>query len=229
MATAQNKKLATAVAATIAGPILTLAFSHGETLTVDANSLTPDIQQQAMMHGLKQKLIDAAAIARDPDTGRTATIADKFNAVKEVFDRITLPEGSTWNKARGNGDGTTTGNKGGLLARAMMRITSKSRAEITAFLDAKSKDEIAALRKNPRIAEVIAQLQVEQANTSGVDSDALLDSLMEGGGMDVEAEDDDGEAPNGDDNADADDSEVPPVDAAAAKKSRAKRAPAPAA
>jgi len=202
MATAQNKKLATAVAATIAGPILTLTFSNGMALTVDANALTPDIQQQAMMHGLKQKLIDAAAIARDPETGRTATIDDKYNAVFEVYNRITLPEGSTWNKSRTNGE--STGNKGGLLARAMMRITSKSRAEITAFLDAKTKEEIAALRKNPRIAEVIAQLQVETANTSGVDSDALLDGLMSGGGMDVQDGDNE-------DNNEPDDETPPPA------------------
>lgn len=178
MATA-NKKLATAVSATIAGPILTLRFSNGEQLAVDANALSPDIQQQAMMHGLKQKLIDAAAIARDPETGRTATIDDKFNAVREVYDRITAAEGSTWNKARGNGE--SGGNKGGLLVRAMMRLTSKSRDAIIEFLDAKTKEELAALRKNPRIAEIIAQLQVENANTNGVDSDALLDALMDGG------------------------------------------------
>jgi hypothetical protein len=178
MATAQNKKLATAVAATITGPLLTLRFSNGEQLSVDANALSPDIQQAAMMHGLKQKLIDAAAIARDPETGRTATIDDKFAAVREVFDRITAADGSTWNKARGTGE--SGGNKGGLLVRAMMRLTSKSREAIIAFLDEKSKDELAALRKNPRIAEIIAQLQLEQANTNGIDSDSLLDSLMDG-------------------------------------------------
>jgi len=178
MATA-NKKLSTAVSATISGPILTLAFSNGQKLTVDANALSPEIQQAAMMHGLKQKLIDAAAIARDPDTGRTATIEDKYNAVHEVYVRITATDGSTWNKARGNGEGASSA-KGGLLVRAMMRLTSKSRDAIIAFLDGKSKEELAALRKNPRVAEIIAQLQLEQANTNGVDSDKLLDALMDG-------------------------------------------------
>ena len=209
MASAQNKKLATAVAATIAGPILTLRFSNGQTLAVDANALSPDIQQQAMMHGLKQKLIDAAAIARDPDTGRTATIDDKFAAVRDVYDRITAADGSTWNKIRANGE--AGGNKGGLLARAMMRLTSKSRTEITEFLDAKSKDEIAALRKNPRIAEIIAQLQVEQANTSDVDSDALLDSLMMGGGNDVGGDDDSDDGTDTDSDEDGDDSDAPHI------------------
>jgi len=193
MATAQNKKLATAVSAEIAGPILSLTFANGERLTVDSLSLSPEIQHAAMMHGLKQKLIDAAAIARDPDTGRTATITDKYNAVLDVYNRITLPEGSTWNKARGNGEGG--GNKGGLLLRAVMRLTSKSRADAMAWLEARSKDEVASLRKNPRIVEIIAQLQVETANTTGVDSDALLDTLMVGGGMDVEADDGSEEQP----------------------------------
>lgn len=171
------KKANTAVSAAITGPLLTLTFANGRTLKLDSNALTPDIIQSAIMHGLKQKLIDAAAIGRNPDTGATATIDDKFNAVNEIFQRIT-GDAPTWNKIRVGGEG---GNKGGLLVRAMMRLTSKARDTITEYLNGLSKEEVAALRKNPRVVEVIAQLQAEQANDSGVDSDALLDGLMDGG------------------------------------------------
>lgn len=216
MATAQNKKLATAVAATIAGPILTLKFANDSILTIDANALTPDIQQQAMMHGLKQKLIDAAAIARDPETGRTATIDDKYNAVYEVYQRITAAEGSTWNKARGNGEGGNS-NKGGMLLRAVMRLTSKSRADAMAWLEARSKEEVAALRKNPRIMEIMAALQVESANTNGIDSDSLLEGFMEGAELSGEEEEEEGSEEGNDDDLD----DVPPVDVAAAAKAQA--------
>lgn len=177
MATATPKKSATAVAAALNahGNVLTLTFANGETLTVDSTTLDPTIAQAALMHGLKQKLIDAAAISRDPETGRTATIDDKYAAVRTVFDRITRAENPSWNIIRGTSEG---GNKGGLLVRAMMRLTSKSRDEITSFLEDKSKEEMAALRKNPRIEEIMSQLRAESANTSGIDSDSLLDGLM---------------------------------------------------
>ena len=194
MATAP-KKLATAVTATITDTgALSVVFSNGKSMLVHPNMLLPEITAHAVLHGLKQKLVDAAAIGRDPDTGRTATIDDKYNAVKEVFDRITGANGATptWNKVRTDGNGSKPGT-GGLLVRAMMMITNKPRDFILATLEAKTKEEIAALRKNPRIVEAIAKLQIEQANTSGIDSDALLDSLLDGStemdtAMDADAE-----------------------------------------
>lgn len=203
------KKTATAVAAAINGSLLTLTFSNGEALTVNASTLSDGIREAAIMHGLKQKLVDAAAIGRDPDTGRTATIDDKFAAVREVFDRITGPA-PTWNKVRVDGESTAAG-KGGLLVRAMMRLTSKSREFILDTLDKKTKEEVAALRKNPRIVEIIAQLQSEQANTNGIDSDALLDGLMDGSAMAASGDEGDDE-PEADDTASDDEPEQEPVD-----------------
>jgi hypothetical protein len=204
MATATPKKTSTAVAAAIDGTRLTLAFSNGESLTLDSATLSQEIYHAAAMHGLKQKLVDGAAIARDPETGRTATIVDKFNAVREIFDRITGANGETpaWNKIRGNGE---SGNaKGGLLVRAMMRITTKSKDEITAYLDKLSKEEVAALRKNPRVVEMIRLIQAENTDTSKVDTDALLDGLMEGHNGDTDEE----EGEDGDSDSDSDETDA---------------------
>lgn len=186
MATATPKKTVTAVSATLNahGDVLHLTFANGETLSVDSKALDPAIAQAALMHGLKQKLIDAAAISRDPETGRTAAIDDKYAAVRTVFDRITRADNPSWNIIRGTGEGG--GNKGGLLVRAMMRLTGKSREEIMAFLEDKTKEEVAALRKNPRIEEIMSQLRAESANTSGIDSDSLLDGLMGDSGNDLD-------------------------------------------
>lgn len=177
--TTTAKKTTTAVEAAIAGNILTLTFAHGAVLTVNADDLAPEIRNAAILHGLKQKLVDAAAIGRDLVTGRTATIEDKYNAVREVFDRITRTDGTaTWNKVRG-GEGTAT-PKGGLLVAAMMRITGRDHAAVTAYIEGMSKEQVAALRKNSRVVETIAAIQSERTKTGGVDSDALLDGLMSG-------------------------------------------------
>lgn len=148
---------------------LILTFSDGRELSMHPATLAPSIIEAATLHGLKQKLVDAAAIARNPDTGRSATIADKYDAVKEVFDRITQPNG-TWNKIRGDG----TGNTSGLLVRAIMQLKNLSREKVEAFLGTKSKEEKAELTKNPKIAAIIVTLR---AVNPAIDTDAMLDDL----------------------------------------------------
>ncbi len=162
-----TNKTTPAISAIIAGNVLRLDFSNGETLSVDAGTLSDDIVRQGLMHGLKQKLVDAAAIVRNPDTGRSATVADKFDAVKEVYDRLLAGE---WNKTREGGP------TGGLLLRALMTFQGKDRETVKAWLDTKTDDQKAALRKNPKIAAIIATLKPEP-KTEGIDTDALLDEL----------------------------------------------------
>ena len=152
-------------------PMLTLSFSSGETLTLEPRNLTGSIQMQAMLHGLKQKLVDAAAISRNPDTGRSATIDDKYNAVREVYDRLLA---GNWNKGRG--DGSSSGN-GGLLFRALCQMyPGKTPEALRAFLDGKTKSECAALRATPKIAAIIDTLR---APSGDVDTDDLLAELGE--------------------------------------------------
>lgn len=165
-----TKTLPAIAAEVMANGILQLDFANGEQLRIDPAALSDTIRMDAMLHGLKQKLVDAAAIARNKDTGRSATIDDKFDAVKEIYDRITSPNG-TWNKVRGDG---TAGS--GLLVRALMQLMDKTRSEIEAFLEPKSKEQRAALMVNPRVAPIIAQLKAQSVDKD-VDSDAMLEEL----------------------------------------------------
>ena len=149
---------------------LTLAFSNGETLTIQLRDLTTTMLEQAALHGLKQKLVDAAAISRNPDTGRSATIDDKYNAVREVYDRLLSGQ---WNKNRESG-----AVKGGLLFRALcMFYPDKTPEAIRTFLEAKTAEQKTALRKVPKIAAIIATLKDDDTDAGGVDTDALLDEL----------------------------------------------------
>lgn len=159
------------ITADIYGTVLTLTFNNGEELRVDAATLPDDIRTAAMMHGLKQKCIDGAAIARNTDTGRSATVQDKFEAVKEIVDRLTGPAPS-WNKTR-EGESASQAN---LLVRAIMRLQDKPRDVVVAWLEGKDKDQKAALRKNPKVAEMIAQIQRENAGDTSA-TDAMLDEL----------------------------------------------------
>ena len=151
---------------------LVLEFRHGEVLRIHPESLAPEIQRAAMLHGLKQKLVDAAAISRDTATGRAATITTKYEAVREIFDRIT-GENPSWNKPRAGG----AGGQGGLLARAIARYKSVPVEAAKAYLDRLTDAQKQALRVDPRIATVINELRAESAKPAGIDTDALLGGL----------------------------------------------------
>jgi len=160
------------IESTISQNTLTLAFDNGKILTMRDTDLSESVREMALMHGLKQKLVDAAAISRNPDTGRSATTEDKYNAVREVYDRLLSGQ---WNKQREGGAG---GNSGGLLFRALSRLyAAKTPEQIRAFLEAKSDAEKATLRKLPAVAAIIEQLRAESAKTDGIDGAALLAGL----------------------------------------------------
>lgn len=159
------------ITAAIDGQALTLSFANGETLTLRADALNTDIQQQAMLHGLKQKLVDAAAISRNPETGRAASVEDKFQAVKTVYDRLLAGQ---WNATREGGGAT-----GGLLLQALCRMYAgrKTPDELKAFLADKTDAEKTALRKNPRVAAIIEEIRAETGKAASIDTDGLLDEL----------------------------------------------------
>ena len=162
---------------------LVLEFRHGEVLRAHPETLAPEIQRAAMLHGLKQKLVDAAAISRDTTTGRAATIVTKYDAVKEIFDRITGAGGEapSWNKPRAGG----AGGQGGLLARAIARYKNVEVAAAKAYLDRLTDAQKQALRVDPRIATIINELRMESAKPAGIDTDALLGGLDDlGAGLD---------------------------------------------
>ena len=154
---------------------LILEFRHGETLRVHPETLNPEIQRAALLHGLKQKLVDAAAISRDTATGRAATIVTKYEAVKEIFDRITGAGGEapSWNRPRAGG----AGGQGGLLARAIARYKNVEVSAAKAYLDRLTDAQKQALRVDPRIATIINELRMESAKPAGIDTDALLGGL----------------------------------------------------
>ena len=160
-----------AISAEIVGDTLSLMFANGERLEVVAGNLTPEIRDYATMHGLKQKLVDAAAISRNPDTGRAATVADKYDAVKAVFDRL---QAGQWNAPREG-----AGASGGLLFRALCRMYAGKKDEeaIREFLEGKTDAEKTALRKNPKVAAIIDEIRAESGKAASIDTDELLDEL----------------------------------------------------
>ena len=167
--TTETTKRTPAITAAIDGYVLTFTGDNGRVLTLDAETLAREVWDAAVMHGLKQKIGDAAAISRNPETGRSATTDDKFDAMAEVLNRLMA---GAWNKPRESGDGA---GAGGLLFKALCRVKAdKTPAEVKAYLDGRTKEEQAALRKVPVIAAAIDAIRAEAAKAAGIDGEALL-------------------------------------------------------
>ena len=147
--------------------VLVIEFAHGKRIEVRPVELVASVQEQALFHGLKQKLVDAAAISRNPETGRSASIEDKYQAVKTVYDRLIAGH---WNAVRGEG-GT-----GGLLFAALCRMYAgrKTEDELREWLGTKDKKAQAELRKNPKVAAIIEQIKAER----GADDDDVGEELL---------------------------------------------------
>lgn len=172
MTTTNDTKRTPAITAEIVGTTLTFRGDNGQAISIDAMSLTPEIREAAMMHGLKQKIGDAGAISRNPDTGRSATTADKLAAMGEVRERLLS---GAWNKGRESGDGT---GSGGLLFRALCRVKAdRTPEQIRAYLGGLDKAQQAALRKVPAVAAAIDAIRAESAKAGDIDGEDLLAML----------------------------------------------------
>lgn len=171
MANAKQAAIAATINSKTTDPSLKLEFAHGEELTLRVSDLSPEIARYALLHGLKQKLVDAAAISRNPETGQPASIDDKFKAVSLVLNRLVKEQ--QWNAPREGGGG------GGILFRALVELYEGRRTpdEIKEFLGSKSDAEKTALRRNSKVAAIIERIRVETGKAANIDTDELLSEL----------------------------------------------------
>lgn len=147
-------------------------LADGTSIDIRLGDLAPEIRHALMVHGLKQKVADAAAIPRDTETGRSATDGEKCRAMRAVADRIVA---GVWTAARGEGGGAPRS----LLQRALERLyPQRTREQIATYLGTLDKKQQSALRMSPKVAPIIAGLRDEAATRGEVDTDALLDGLM---------------------------------------------------
>lgn len=144
-------------------------FSDKTSLSIDVGALTPEIRNQLIVHGLKQKIVDAAAIGRDSETGASATPEEKIEAMRAVGERLLA---GIWRVTSEGG-----GNNGGLLFRALSILYPNK--DIKGWLDGLTDKQKSALRDVPKIKAEIDKIRAKTAKASSVDVNALLESLGE--------------------------------------------------
>jgi len=133
------------------------------TAAYDVAKANDVLRETAMYHGFKQKIGDAAAIGRDKSNGKSATVADKFDAMHRV---ITALLANDWRAERA--DSVTE------LAEAVAEYKKITVEKATAGLKSKTDQERKQLRVHPPIKKILDRRAADAVKASGLDGDKIL-------------------------------------------------------
>jgi len=179
-ASATKKRANAVVTMEQADNVLVFNVLGAGSLKLDMTKIHADILQRAAIHGLKQRISDAAALSCDPDTGKPATAQEKFESMQELVEYYN--SGATdWSRK----------SSGGGVARVGKVLTAMSRAygwgdeeKAKAYVEATAtkrgityEKALAIWRGADKIVAELAKMAAE--SPSKVDADTLLGELEE--------------------------------------------------
>lgn len=146
-------------------------------IVLDLNAVHDDNKTHAAFHGFKQRLPDAAAIARNTETGASASPDEKYDAMRELADHY-MSGSSEWSRRGSGGQGAESG----LTLRAIAQVKGCTVPEARAMVDAEATKQgkkpaaiLAILRTNAKVREAMDAMRAEAA--SGIDTEELLNNL----------------------------------------------------
>jgi len=160
--------------------VLVFKVLGGGEIELNMQDLHPDVLARAAVHGLKQRISDAAAIPCDPETGKPARPSDKFAAI-EALVRHYASGTADWNRVRASGEGASP--NGGKVLTAINNVYAfgsiEKAREVVEKTAAKQgieyKAALALWRKSDKIAAELVRMAGESAK--GVNADDLLNEL----------------------------------------------------
>lgn len=137
-------------------------------LVLNLDQVSPQNRDYAAVHGFGQRIPDAAAIARDTETGKSATPQEKYDAMAKLVAHYNSGT-SEWSRVREAGEG----NSGGLLLAALVKMSpTKSKDEIRTWMKSQTRTQLDAMRDTDRVKKVIDSIR--PAPSISIDTDALL-------------------------------------------------------
>ena len=148
-------------------------------VVLNTSRLHDDIMQRAAVHGLIQRISDAAALSRDADTGKSASPADKLAAMQALVSHYETGT-SEWKRA-GTGEGGGKSITVEAIARVKQIPYETALDYVNRYAEAKfggnGKKCLAFLRQSAQVIDAIAEIR--KARTSGpkIDADAALSEL----------------------------------------------------
>lgn len=153
------------------------------TLTLDTAAISEANRTRAMLHGMVQRISDAAAISRDSETGKSASPQEKYDSMASLVDHY-LTGTDEWSLKRESTAGrqSTTGLSGVSLLRAALAIQkpSLSPEKILEWTKKLTQKEVLALLASKELKEAVelARADAETRALEGLDVNA--EELLKG-------------------------------------------------
>lgn len=132
---------------------------RGDADEFDPAELPEDVQRMLMLHGLKQKLVDAYNTKAD-DVDHARNIAEDLWAMLKRGEWSARPEGT-----------------GGILVEAVMRVKGIDRATAKAAIDNLDRDGKKRLEAHPAIKAAKAEIMAERAKSAAEAAEGMDDEL----------------------------------------------------
>lgn len=173
------------IAHKIEGEVITFTVKGAGTLTLDMQRVSEVNRKRAALHGMVQRVSDAAAMARDSKTGASATPEAKFARMRGLVEHyVSGAEG--WSPARSTeGVGRPrAGNVNAELLVAALRLfnTEKSEETVREFVKGLGATQITALLLSEQLKDAVElareqQREQEAREAAGVNAEELLSGL----------------------------------------------------
>lgn len=173
------------IAHKVEGETIMFSVKGAGNLVLDTRGVSVQNKSRAMLHGLVQRISDAAAMARDSKTGASATPQEKFEAMKRLVEHY--QSGSEeWSPARSvEGVGRPKSeNPQARLLRAALKLFNpqKDQETIEKFVKERNAAQITALLVSEQLKEAVELAREELAQedkkaAEGVNAEELLSGL----------------------------------------------------
>lgn len=136
-------------------------------LRLDMQRLHAAVTARAAIHGMIQRVSDAAAISRDEESGKPATPEEKLGAMRELVEHY-MSGTAEWRRT-----GTSEGSY--LLQALCVLKPDKTREQVAEWLKKLSRAQRSALSAQTAVAAEIQKIRA--AAGTAVDGDELLAGL----------------------------------------------------
>lgn len=136
-------------------------------MEVHPDEFPRNIQAMAAAYGIREKATNAAALGRDPKTGKQAPIVAKRDAVLRVLDNM---RAGNW-ELRGGGTGDDV-----LLVEAVAEAMGEDRDVVRSAVEAWDGPTKKAMTMDPKIKPIFDRMKAEAVArvAGGIDTKALL-------------------------------------------------------
>jgi hypothetical protein len=152
------------------GSHLTFMVQDAGNVVLDMDKLSDAVKRRATVHGMIQRISDAAALSRDSVTGKSASAADKLAAMRELVEHYSTGT-AEWRRTSERSP-RALGDVGLLIAALMAQDTARDEEKVRAKVKTFTKAQIAALLNHADVKPFADAIR--SAGTAGVNAEELL-------------------------------------------------------